>query len=75
MIRFQTLDEDVKVIKFKGDADSLERNVVYEVRGIVNKDNSLSFGELTKYGAQFDLDNFESMLHYYHGLCRTLCVK
>ena len=44
----KTADEsDVKIIRFKGDAEKLPQNTVLEIRGIVNKDGSISFGELS----------------------------
>ena len=55
-----------------------------EVRGIVNKDGSISFGEYTQYDNEFgnfdktnvaDLTTYEQMLEYYHGMCRDLCIR
>ena len=46
-----------------------------EIRGIVNKDSTISFGENTQYDAEFDLGTYEHMLTYYHGMCSDLCVK
>ena len=46
-----------------------------EIRGIVNKDQTISYGEFTQYDNEFDLGNYESMLGYYHGMCKDLCVK
>ena len=46
-----------------------------EVRGIVNKDGTISFGEHTQYDSEFDLQAYENMLEYYHGMCKELCVK
>ena len=55
-----------------------------EVRGIVNKDGTMSYGECTQYDNEFgklnggnvvDLATYEHMLEYYHGMCRDLCVK
>lgn len=61
---------------------------VVEVRGIVNKDATMSYGEYTQYDNEFgkyigsinlrylkDLNSYEEMLGYYHGLCKDLCVK
>jgi len=48
---------------------------VAEIRGIVQKDQSVSFGEMTLYDQEFDLATFETMLDHYHGMCRDLCVK
>ena len=49
--------------------------MVAEIRGIVNKDTTISFGEYTQYDEGFDLQAHEYMLDYYHGMCRHLCVK
>lgn len=59
-----------------------------EIRGIVNKDGTMSFGEFTQYDDEFgkdlislfyvclvDLGTYESMLEYYHGMCRELCIR
>ena len=45
---FMTTEDQsqVKIIKFKGDADKFQAGAVMEIRGIVNKDNTLSFGKL-----------------------------
>ena len=61
---------------------------VIEVRGIVNKDNTISYGEFTQYDNEFgklairiikpfviDLSTYENMLEYYHGMCRELCIR
>ena len=61
--------------KFHLDPSDLEMDTCYECRGIVNADKTLSFGELTKYDAGFDLDSYEQMLTFYHGSCKSLCVK
>ena len=45
--------------KFHLDPSDLEMGTCYECRGIVNADKTLSFGELTKYDAGFDLDSYE----------------
>ena len=72
----KTSDESqVKIIKFKGDPDRMRSGVVIEIRGIVNKDQTISYGEFTQYDNEFDLATYESMLGYYHGMCRDLCVK
>ena len=65
----------VKIIKFKGNPDKFPAGAFMEIRGIVNKDSSISFGEYTQYDSEFDLGTFESMLGYYHGMCRELCVR
>ncbi len=41
----------MKIIKFRGDPTKMSGFI--EVRGIVNKDGSLSFGEFTQYDAEF----------------------
>ena len=64
----------MKVIRYKNEL-SLAQGQVIEVRGIVNKDNSISFGEHTPYDAEFDLVAYESMLEYYHGMCKELTTK
>ena len=46
-----------------------------EIRGIVNKDGTISFGEYTQYDTEFYLQAYENMLEYYHGMCKELCVK
>ena len=70
---FVFLDKDLKVIKYKGEPGKLSG--ILEVRGIVNKDHSLSFGEFTQYDSEFDLATYEHMLEYYHGMCKDLCIK
>ena len=63
------------MIKFKGDSDRMKAGNVMEIRGIVNKDSTISYGEFTQYDTEFDLGTYENMLGYYHGMCRELCVK
>ena len=58
-----------------------------EVRGIVNKDGTISYGEFTQYDNEFgklsqifmtiliDLTTYEHMLEYYHGMCKDLCIR
>jgi hypothetical protein len=41
----------VKVIKFRGDPSKMSGFI--EVRGIVNKDGTLSYGEYTQYDNEF----------------------
>ena len=59
---------------------------IVEVRGIVNKDGTISYGEFTQYDNEFgksnalvkicvDLGTHEHMLEYYHGMCKDLCIK
>ena len=67
-------DKEVKVIRFKNDS-RLGPGMVAEIRGIVNKDTTISFGEYTMYDNEFDLQAYEHMLDYYHGMCRELCIK
>ena len=62
------------MIRYKGD-NKLSAGMVAEIRGIVNKDTTISFGEFTIYDAEFDIAAYESMLDYYHGMCRELCIK
>ena len=69
------LDTQVKVIKFKASPEKFRQGAVMEIRGIVNKDGSISFGEFTQYDSEFDLATFENMLGYYHGMCRDLCIR
>lgn len=45
------VDKEVKIIKFRGDPSKFQG--VCEVRGIVNKDATLSFGEFTQYDNDF----------------------
>ena len=73
------------MIKFRGDPSRMSGTV--EVRGIVNKDGTISYGEFTQYDNEFgklslelfiediDLGTHEHMLEYYHGMCRDLCIK
>ena len=72
---FSFIDTAVKVIKFKGDQSVMQPGCVFEIRGIVNKDNSISFGEMTQYDNEFDLAMFEQMCVFYHGMCKDLCVR
>ena len=65
----------MKIIKFKGDAERMRAGAVMEIRGIVNKDQTISYGEFTQYDDNFDMSTYESMLGYYHGMCRDLCIK
>ena len=51
--------EPIKVIKYRGDPENMISDHCYEIRGIVNKDNTISFGETTKFDADFDLTSFE----------------
>ena len=69
-----TVGNDVKIMRYRNDL-GLSVGQIVEVRGIVNKDSSISFGEFTPYDNEFDLAAFESMLEYYHGMCKELCQK
>ena len=44
------------MIKFRGDPSRM--NGVIEVRGIVNKDGTISYGEFTQYDNEFGKFNF-----------------
>ena len=57
------------------EADMVAKGQVVEVRGIVNKDQSVSFCEHTLYDNEFDLGSYVMMLEYYHGMCKELCCK
>lgn len=74
-LKMMTADKrEVKVIRYKNEA-GLTAGQVIEIRGIVNKDGTISFGEHTLYDAEFDLLAYEGMLDYYHGMCKELCVR
>ena len=45
------IEKEVKVIKFRGDPSRMSGTV--EVRGIVNKDGTISYGEFTQYDNEF----------------------
>ena len=45
------IDREVKVIKFRGDPSRMSG--IVEVRGIVNKDGTISYGEFTQYDNEF----------------------
>ena len=66
--------KEVKIIRYKNDS-KLSAGHIVEIRGIVNKDGTISFGEYTQYDTDFDLQAYENMLEYYHGMCKELCVK
>ena len=68
-------ETEIKIIRLKGEVDKFPVGVIVEVRGIVNKDGSISFGEHSVYDAEFDLSAYENMLEYYHGMCKELSVK
>ena len=51
------IDREVKIIKFRGDASKMSGNI--EVRGIVNKDGTISYGEFTQYDNEFGKQFFE----------------
>ena len=69
------IETQIKIIKFKGDAEKMRSGAIMEIRGIVNKDSTISFGEFTQYDNEFDLGTYEHMLTYYHGMCRDLSMK
>ena len=71
---FLSLDKEVKIIRYRAEA-KLQVGNIAEIRGIVNKDGTISFGEHTQYDADFDLLAYEHMLEYFHGMCKELCVK
>ena len=72
---FHIVETQIKIIKFKGDAEKMRAGAIMEIRGIVNKDSTISFGEFTQYDNEFDLATYEHMLTYYHGMCRDLSMK
>ena len=45
------IDREVRIIKFRGDPSKMSGNI--EVRGIVNKDGTISYGEFTQYDNEF----------------------
>ncbi len=47
----QNLEREVKVIKFRGDPSRMSG--IIELRGIVNKDGTISYGEFTQYDNEF----------------------
>ena len=65
----------MKVLRFKNSEGKLNEGAIVEVRGIVNKDGSMSFGEYTLYDSDFDLGHYEQMLDFFHGMCKELSVK
>ena len=46
-----SIEREVKIIKFRGDPSKMSGTI--EVRGIVNKDGTLSYGEFTQYDNEF----------------------
>ena len=46
-----SIEREVKIIKFRGDPSRLSG--VVEIRGIVNKDGTISYGEFTQYDNEF----------------------
>lgn len=54
----------MKIIKFRGDPSKMSGFI--EVRGIVNKDGSLSFGEFTQYDGEFGKNAFKLMIRLGH---------
>ena len=51
LILLLPIDREVKVIKFRGDQSRMTG--IVEVRGIVNKDGTISYGEFTQYDNEF----------------------
>ncbi len=45
------IDRELKIIKFRGDPSKMSG--FCEVRGIVNKDGTMSYGECTHFDAEF----------------------
>jgi hypothetical protein len=45
------IEKEVKIIKFRGDPSKMQG--IVEVRGIVNKDGTISYGEFTQYDNEF----------------------
>jgi hypothetical protein len=45
------IEKEVKIIKFRGDPSKMKG--IVEVRGIVNKDGTISYGEFTQYDDEF----------------------
>ena len=60
-LSFSVIDREVKVIKFRGDPSRMSG--IVEVRGIVNKDGTISYGEFTQYDNEFGKLNTNSCLH------------
>ena len=56
------IDREVKIIKFRGDASKMSGNI--EVRGIVNKDGTISYGEFTQYDNEFGKHYFTKINLY-----------
>ena len=46
-----SIEREVNIIKFRGDPSKMSGTM--EVRGIVNKDGTLSYGEFTQYDNEF----------------------
>ena len=60
-------DEKTEVIVKNYSGDQEIKGFV-EIRGIVNKDQTtLSYGQMTSFGMNFDLQGFEKMMKFYHG--------
>ena len=64
----------MKVLRYRGDL-GLSAGQVVEIRGIVNRDCTISFGEHNLYENNFDIGAHRSMLEYFHGFCKDLCYK
>jgi hypothetical protein len=51
MQRFCFIDREQKIIKFRGEPSRMVG--FYEIRGIVNKDGTMSYGECTQFDNEF----------------------
>ncbi len=58
------LEREVKVIKFRGDPSRMSG--IIEVRGIVNKDGTISYGEFTQYDNEFG-----KQTNHFNPYCRS----
>ena len=50
----------------------MRAGAVMEIRGTVNKDSTITFGEFTQYDNEFDMATYEHMLKFYHGMNKEL---
>ena len=69
------LGKEVKVIGYHRSDIELVEGVVIEVRGIVNQDHTIKFGDLSLYEGDFDFAAHENMLKFLHGICKSLCYN
>ena len=58
----------------KTQEQSINNGNSVEVRGVV-EGGMLHFSDLNKFEGDFDMGSYESMLEYYHGVCKHLCVS